>query len=104
MAEYIEQERLKEAFHADLQFLQSLDEHTMNLILIEIDEAPSADVAPVRHGRWIRQPSEIPGLDVEFCSECGQGINERNQFWNAKYCPNCGALMDGKGDEDEVSE
>lgn len=63
-----------------------------------IDTIPAADVAEVRHGRWIRQPSEINGLDVEFCSECGQGMNERNQFWNAKYCPNCGARMD-KEDE-----
>lgn len=62
----------------------------------------AADVAEVRHGRWIRQPSEISGLDVEFCSECGQGMNERNQFWNAKYCPHCGARMDEE-DEHEAS-
>lgn len=47
MKEYIERERLKEAFNADLQTLQTLDEHTMDLILIEIDEAPAADVAEV---------------------------------------------------------
>lgn len=47
MKEYIERERLKEAFNADLQTLQTLDEHTMDLILIEIDEAPVADVAEV---------------------------------------------------------
>ena len=34
MSEYIERERLKEAFIADLQKLQTLDEHTMDLILI----------------------------------------------------------------------
>lgn len=62
----------------------------------------AADVAEVKHGRWIRQPSEISGLDVEFCSECGQGMNERNQFWNAKYCPHCGARMDEE-DEHEAS-
>lgn len=47
MSEYIERERLKEAFIADLQKLQTLDEHTMDLILIEIEEAPAADVAEV---------------------------------------------------------
>ena len=47
MAEYIDRERLKEAFNADLQNLQTIDEHTMNIILLEIDEAPTADVAPV---------------------------------------------------------
>lgn len=67
-----------------------------------VSNLPAADVAEVRHGRWIRQPSEISGLDVEFCSECGQGMNERNQFWNAKYCPHCGARMDEE-DEHEAS-
>lgn len=47
MADYIERERLKEAFNADLQTLQTVDEHTMNLILMDIDEAPAADVVPV---------------------------------------------------------
>lgn len=47
MSEYIERERLKEAFIADLQKLQTLDEHTMDLILIEIEEAPAANVAEV---------------------------------------------------------
>lgn len=63
-------------------------------VLWEVNAQPGADVAPVWHGGWVRQPSEIPGLDVEFCSECGQGMNERNQFWNAKWCPACGARMD----------
>lgn len=69
-----------------------------------VSNLPAADVAEVRHGRWIRQPSEISGLDVEFCSECGQGMNERNQFWNAKYCPHCGARMDEEDDLDEAIE
>lgn len=47
MADYIDRERLKEAFNADLQTLQTVYEHTMNLILMDIDEAPAADVAPV---------------------------------------------------------
>ena len=70
-------------------------------VVSDFEGLPAADVAEVRHRRWIRQPSEISGLDVEFCSECGQGMNERNQFWNAKYCPNCGARMD-KEDEHEA--
>lgn len=85
MKEYIERERLKEAFHADLQSLQSVDEHTMNLILIEIDEAPAADVASVRHGRW------IDSSNGWMCSVC-----ERDSTYDTLYCPHCGALMDGK--------
>ena len=100
MKEYIERERLKEAFNADLQTLQSLDEHTMNLILIEIDEAPAADVAPVRHGRWndINPAVLKPGVNwVCRCSECGCP-----QDYKHNYCPNCGAKMDGKEDGHEA--
>ena len=57
-------------------------------------ETPAADVAPVVHGRWIISPSEIPVIDTQQCSVCGQGMSERNQFWNSNYCPNCGAKMD----------
>lgn len=102
MAEYIERERLKEAFIADLQKLQTLDEHTMDLILIEIEEAPAANVAEVRHGRWVDK-TNISRSAVEQrvdCSVCGQ------IFWTTavlsfNYCPNCGALMD-KEDEHEA--
>ena len=95
MKEYIERAALKRelAPYEENDFSQQMD-----VILAIVDAQPAADVAEVRHGRWIRQPSEILGLDIEFCSECGQGMNERNQFWNAKYCPNCGARM-GKEDE-----
>lgn len=98
MKEYIDRERLKEAFHADLQSLQSVDEHTMSLILIEIDEAPAADVAPVRHERWIFDHMTGEWSYYSRCSECGHqeffandSVEKRH-----KYCYSCGARMDGK--------
>ena len=87
MKEHIERKRLKEAFNADLQTLQSLDEHTMNLILIEIDEAPAADVAPVRHGQWL--PQIVLGEKAWCCSECK---TLGSPHW--KWCPMCGCRMD----------
>ena len=48
---------------------------------------PSADVAPVRHGRW-----EEYGK-TWWCSECGFETGLR---WD--YCPDCGAIMDGEVD------
>lgn len=77
MVEYIERERLKEAFNADLQTLQTVDEHTMNLILMDIDEAPAADVAPVVRCRERIHRDGTPGQpnilcfqmkDDDFCS------------------------------------
>lgn len=52
-----------------------------------LNKLPSADVQPVRHGRWGK---------VNECSECGcQPWYERDiRFLH--YCPNCGARMDGE--------
>lgn len=52
---------------------------------------PAADVAPVRHGRWLYH-TLIDGHIHAECSECHK-IRIIDNF-----CPNCGAKMD------EVSE
>lgn len=59
-----------------------------------ISLTPSADVAPVRHGRWndINPAVLKPGVNwVCRCSECGCP-----QDYKHNYCPNCGARMDGE--------
>ena len=59
-------------------------------------EEDAADVAPVRHGRWI--DNEANGYKWAFvCSLCG--YVDGHPFDNRhNFCPNCGAKMD------EVSE
>ena len=56
-----------------------------------ISDIPTADVAPVMHGKWI--------LDAKnhcHCSRCLYGRNIETQIgWN--YCPNCGAKCDLEG-------
>lgn len=53
---------------------------------------PSADVAPVRHGRWIASHDEFCA-----CSICKYPVYVA---WNqTKYCPNCGAKMFESEDE-----
>ena len=64
-------------------------------VLEYAENLPAADVAPVRHGRWIDAYPDIepnPMFMYGICSECGfeQGISK---YLN--YCPNCGAKMDG---------
>ena len=59
---------------------------------------PAADVAPVRHGRWIDGDPYCPicgkdkfrGLDADIWSD-----------WKPDFCPNCGAKMDG-GDNSAI--
>lgn len=55
-----------------------------------IDDLPSEDVAPVRHGRWITD-EEDDGWVWSKCSECGY-----HMLATHRYCPNCGARMDGE--------
>ena len=62
-----------------------------------IEVIPAADVAPVRHGRWIEE-SDYDGDSIYVCSECGETwtlIDGTPQDNNMHYCPNCGAKMDG---------
>jgi hypothetical protein len=52
-----------------------------------------ADVKPVVHGMWRILDNTEYGIDVE-CSECkNKAFFSRHSA--AKFCPNCGATMDG---------
>ena len=68
-----------------------------------LDDLPAADVAEVRHGRWIPEicdsiskRNRLIEYKVYSCSLCGRS----NGRIKKKYCPNCGALM--KEDEHEA--
>ena len=56
-----------------------------------IDKAPTIDAVPVRHGKWIFNPSDA--FEAMFakpkCSECGFESAD-----GGNYCPHCGARMD----------
>lgn len=61
-----------------------------------INKIPAADVVPVRSGHWVK--SDIPDEDFR-CSECGGACwyyDCGGAVTKSKYCPNCGAEMDGK--------
>ena len=51
----------------------------------------------VKHGHWIHGSSS-ENIRVT-CSECGYKVNYFWDSWqDAKYCPNCGAKMDGEAE------
>ena len=102
MKEYIERAALKRelAPYEENDFSQQMD-----VILAIVDAQPTADVAEVRHGRWI--PSDMGGGEPDeayICSEGGEpwilidGTPAEN---NMRYCPACGCRMD-KEDEHEA--
>ena len=55
-------------------------------IMTEVHYMPAADVAEVRHGRWIFDPGKIP-----YCSECKEYSDDGDK--GATTCPWCGARM-----------
>ncbi len=57
---------------------------TLNGIKQCIEEQPTVDAEPIRHGNWIRN-----GVFCANCSECG-----KNSVDIGKYCSNCGAKME----------
>ena len=66
-----------------------------------INSVHSADVAPVRHGRWIEPQRLYYGAKQYECSLCYSDIFWKKHSITEKYphCPNCGCRMDGGNDE-----
>ena len=74
-----------------------------NAFLDSIDNAPTADVAHVRHGQWEdRENPQWRAYEIRHCSVCGWSIHKtklRNADLKWNYCPNCGCRMDEKEGE-----
>ena len=87
MAEYIERGALIEELKRR-DFLPVIVKHA-------IEAVPAADVAPVRHAKWVDN----------HCTACGM-MPMGDEMWKNRdfepplferfmdYCPNCGAKMD----------
>ena len=94
MAEYIDREAVVDAV-IDIYY----DTPEINLTAEKFEAAingiPAADVAPVRHGRWVEKEKYTFGIMYD-CSLCENRILDNGHPWN--YCPHCGAQMDEKED------
>lgn len=95
MSEYIEREALKRAFQdidagrSDGWTTSLSPEEAADYLAEYLDDIPAADVAPVKHGHW-----NVGYFHDRVCSCCTHPDNDLNVFPH-KYCPNCGAKMDG---------
>lgn len=69
-----------------------------------IEEETASDVVEVVHGKWVEcmvSARDYYGLVFGWkCSECGYDFEDRSKHCKTpifiKYCPNCGARMDGE--------
>lgn len=105
MARYIDAEALKLAPLDPLHHGNAAYAVGWNAALDMINDAPTCDVEPVRHGRW--GISEYEYLD---CSVCGrsyytgcssslEAIRFLAEGRAYKGCPHCRAKMDGGNDD-----
>lgn len=70
---------------------------SMNDIRDNLDNIPTIDAEPVRHGKWeVIFYDNIP--KIAQCSECGEGLIFTKKDYPIRhisnYCPNCGAKME----------
>ena len=107
MAEYIEREalleNLKRQYGEDLGWQCTVN---MSDVGMMIEDASAADLVEVRHGEWMEKTEPLGWSDVNCieCSACGESwitdeelcVDDYKDGW--KYCPHCGAKMDGKGE------
>jgi len=98
MAKYIEWETLLAHLRKckETSTGSSLTAAVITAIQYFVEKMPAADVAPVVHGRWTHL-----GGDEWCCPVCGFVITTEGS-WDKptkKYCEDCGAKMDGRGEE-----
>ena len=67
--------------------------HGWNCAIEILMKAPTVDAVEVVHGQW----NEVEDQDEMVfykCSVCG-----KLRWFETNYCPNCGAKMDGDGND-----
>ena len=93
MAEYIEREAAIKAIMNDAPEQVGYSREDVADCIRYMD---AADVAPVRHGRWIEPSRLYYGAKQYECSLCYSDTFWKKHSITEKYphCPNCGATMD----------
>lgn len=70
-------------------------EQCEKIILNSVEEIVNHSFADVKHGHWVFVNDMVSYIK---CSECGDDICWVNTK-RPKYCPNCGARMDGDAND-----
>ena len=120
MAEYIDREAILSEIERREALMVGDKRISVDAMKHFIKNRPAADVAPVRHGRWILEAhDERVNYRWNVTAECSECCDEQKEIWAgffpnvpppiargaalvsaesvklSNYCPNCGAKMDG---------
>lgn len=75
-----------------LDWLEEYDYIEFDAVKRTVDEVPTVDAEPVRHGRWQRERNPMRYQVVPYvfvCDQCGTAFE-----YETPYCGECGAKMD----------
>ena len=94
MAEYIERDAVHDLVRSLTKYAWASPGNTGHRVTVDaddvnfgVDKIPSADVDPVRHGRWLCVDTDTEQFFL--CNRC-----KKKEYWESNYCPNCGCRMD----------
>lgn len=110
-------EQLREDIYELIPALSEVQEERINKAIDKLAAYEDADVAPVRHGRWLTKEYMYgdPNVGTEdmwidrlaeqsdyyaYCSICGKDAESNGSLILSDYCPNCGAKMDEEEEND----
>lgn len=111
MDEYISREeavkRIKSCISTSHDAWESGYNTAMAEIMEQIKHMPTADVQPVKHGRWeLISQNKFTGTKTLRCTYCKNYFVVRDDTLNAgrgdaNFCPNCGSKNRMEGDSDD---
>ena len=88
MDEYVTKEQVIDWYRP---YGQSDEPIPFETLLSDLRDMKAADVANVRHGRWLFVDTDTEQFFL--CNRC-----KKKEYWESDYCPNCGCRMDGGSD------
>lgn len=97
MPEYIERSKLigiETLLNTGILRASKTASYIYDQMLYDIENIPTADVEPVRHGKWDYYEASISVRPHFRCSICNSPRYEHYVCNDFRYCPNCGAKMD----------
>lgn len=96
MSRYIDADKINAKLMDEYYGMISDESMKIYKIMQMLSNAPTADVAEVKRGKWL--PYGF-GLEVVKCSICGAVYEGGDSF---RFCPKCGARMDLEEENAEI--